>query len=139
MWIVRVGIALARPIGPQWDWRFLVIPTISALGLTAAVFNLPREARWTYAKPRLEATSAAIRSGAMPVRSGESLRIGSYSLSYDDRADGNIWFRVVDAGFLNSEYLVHSPVGHAVRPAEERHRNTVEHFDGQWWLVNEVF
>ncbi|GAA1012042.1 hypothetical protein GCM10009551_097610 [Nocardiopsis tropica] len=139
VWVIRVGVALATPHRPRWDARYLVIPVICLTGLVAAAFDLPREARWAYAKPRMESASAAIRSGAMKVAQSEDLRIGSYALSFHDRQDGNVWFRITDAGFLNSTYLVHSPENRPVHAQGRPTYNTVEHFDGQWWLVNEIF
>lgn len=139
VWFIRVGVALATPHRPRWNPQYLVIPVICLFGLTAAAFHLPMEARWAYAKPRLEAATEAIRSGTMPLRNFERLRIGSYSVAYIDRNDGNVWFRIADAGFLNSTFLVHSPEGRLVTAEGRPPYGTIEKFDEHWWLVNEIF
>lgn len=138
-WLVRVGAALATRTAPKWDPRFLIVPVIGAVAATAAAFDLPETARWAYAKPRMEAASAAIRDGSVAVRDFDRLRIGGYSLTYDDRNDGNVWFRLNDAGLLNFTFLVHSPEERPIEAQGRRPYGTVEHFDGQWWLVNEIF
>lgn len=135
-WFVRTVLALSHR--RAWSPMFLVAPLIGAVTVVTIGLGVPFQARWALARPAFERAAQATLSGELPQH--DRRRIGGFEVS-PSITDGTVRFMMWGSGgLMDIHYLVYAPDGTTVRAhGEHPDRNTVEHIDGPWWHVMEIF
>lgn len=116
----RVWLLSNRPV----RWHTVAIPILAVVTVVLMCFQVPVKVRFADSRSDFEAAVREIEAGT-PLEKYSGINVGTYEVSGVDRRGANIYFSIVDSGFVDHNYFAYMPEG----PTEAAY-----HLAGLWYV-----